>query len=78
MAKLAADTKNIPQVGRPHGQHVRSITFGFKVAGWRAEIRRHKTCLIHATEDALIVSMGGTVGSFQAMEEMDEMCEIKW
>lgn len=67
MAKLAAETKNIPQAGRTHGQHALPITFGFKVAGWRAEIRRHKSRLIHAAEDAFVVSMGGAVGTFSAM-----------
>lgn len=81
MAKLAADTKNIPQAGRTHGQHALPITFGFKVAGWRAEIRRHKTRLKQAAEDAFIVTMGGAVGVFSAMggngrNVQDEVAEL--
>lgn len=68
MAKLAVETRNIPQAGRTHGQHALPITFGFKVAGWRAEIRRHKVRLMQAADDAFVVTMGGAVGTFSAME----------
>ncbi|MDW6004625.1 class-II fumarase/aspartase family protein [Vibrio mangrovi] len=67
MSLLAEKTKLMPQPGRSHGQHALPITFGFKVAGWRAEIRRQYQRLEHASEDAFIASMGGAVGTFSAM-----------
>ncbi|MDU2943272.1 MAG: adenylosuccinate lyase family protein [Citrobacter sp.] len=65
---LAATSKDYVQAGRTHGQHALPITFGFKVAGWYAELYRIEKRLNDATEDAFIVNMGGAVGTFSAME----------
>lgn len=85
MSILAEKTKLIPQAGRSHGQHALPITFGFKVAAWRAEIRRQYKRFEHASEEAFIVSMGGAVGTFSAMsgqgrlvqQTMAEILELK-
>lgn len=68
LAELAEKSKYYTQAGRTHGQHALPVTFGFKVAGWYAELQRIEKRLAHATEDAFIVSMGGAVGTFSAME----------
>ncbi|TDN54678.1 3-carboxy-cis,cis-muconate cycloisomerase [Buttiauxella sp. JUb87] len=68
IAALAEKSKSYTQAGRTHGQHALPITFGFKVAGWYAELQRIKMRLDDATADAFIVSMGGAVGTFSAME----------
>ncbi|MBO1079296.1 class-II fumarase/aspartase family protein [Roseomonas haemaphysalidis] len=67
-ARLAAGNRDIVQAGRTHGQHALPITFGFKVAAWREELRRHLTRLDVAAQDALVVRTGGAVGTFAAME----------
>lgn len=39
--KLAEEHRATPMVARTHGQQALPTTFGLKVAGWLAEIRRH-------------------------------------
>jgi len=68
LSTLAIESKNYTQAGRTHGQHALPITFGFKVAGWYAELKRIESRLTVATADAFTVSMGGAVGTFSAME----------
>lgn len=68
LVALADKTKNVPQAGRTHGQHALPITFGFKVAAWHEEVRRHRERLTQAARDAFSVSMGGAVGTFASME----------
>lgn len=68
LADLALKSKSYTQAGRTHGQHALPITFGFKVAGWYAELQRICARLEDAASGALIVSMGGAVGTFSAME----------
>lgn len=65
---LASDSKEYVQAGRTHGQHALPITFGFKVAGWYAELHRIENRLSDAAKEAFMVSMGGAVGTFSAME----------
>ena len=57
-----------PQAGRTHGQHALPITFGFKLAGWLAEIRRHRERLVQSGRQAFVAAMGGAVGSYSAMQ----------
>ena len=68
LAELAEKSKFYTQAGRTHGQHALPVTFGFKVAGWYAELQRIEQRLSEATWDSFIVSMGGAVGTFSAME----------
>jgi adenylosuccinate lyase/3-carboxy-cis,cis-muconate cycloisomerase len=67
-ARLAKENRDVLQAGRTHGQHALPITFGFKVAAWREELRRHLARLDTAAQDALVVRTGGAVGTFAAME----------
>jgi adenylosuccinate lyase len=41
LARIAKKYKNTVQAGRTHGQHALPITFGYKVAVWASEIKRH-------------------------------------
>ena len=66
-AKLAAENRDVLQAGRTHGQHALPITFGFKVAAWREELRRHAARLAAAAGDAFVARTGGAVGTFAAM-----------
>ncbi len=38
--RLAIQHRHTPMVGRSHGIHAEPITFGFKAAGWYAELQR--------------------------------------
>jgi adenylosuccinate lyase len=68
LAELAAEHKHTPQTGRTHGQHALPITFGFKLAAWRAELRRHHDRLNDAAQTCFWAMMGGAVGTFSAMQ----------
>jgi adenylosuccinate lyase len=50
-------------VGRTHGIHAEPITFGFKVAGWVAEIDRAIDRLDRAAEDVGVGKLSGAVGT---------------
>lgn len=67
LARLAREHRDTPQAGRTHGQHALPITFGFKVASWHGEMRRHRDRLQFAARGAFVASMGGAVGAFAAM-----------
>ena len=68
LAGLALRHRATLQAGRTHGQHALPITFGFKLAGWLAEIRRQRERIVQSGEQALMAAMGGAVGSYAAMQ----------
>jgi adenylosuccinate lyase len=50
-------------VGRSHGIHAEPITFGFKAAGWYAELTRDAERLARAREGIGVGKVSGAVGS---------------
>jgi adenylosuccinate lyase len=50
-------------VGRSHGIHAEPITFGFKAAGWYAELMRDQARLRRAREEIGVGKISGAVGS---------------
>jgi adenylosuccinate lyase len=75
LADLALKHKNTPQAGRTHGQHALPITFGFKLAAWRAELRRHHDRLSEAAPHCFWAMMGGAVGTFSAMQGKGQLVQ---
>lgn len=69
LAELARRHRDTPMAGRTHGQQALPITFGFKVAGWLAELERHRRRLRRAREGALAGQFGGAVGTLAGMGE---------
>jgi adenylosuccinate lyase len=61
--RLAIEHRRTPMVGRSHGIHAEPITFGFKVAGWFAELRRDVERLEHARDAVAVGSISGAVGT---------------
>jgi len=61
--RLALQHRETPMVGRSHGIHAEPITFGFKVAGWLAELRRDADRLARAREIIGVGSISGAVGT---------------
>jgi adenylosuccinate lyase len=61
--RLAIQYRSTPMVGRSHGIHAEPITFGFKVAGWYAEIGRDAERLAHARRAIGVGKVSGAVGS---------------
>ncbi|MGI8998824.1 MAG: adenylosuccinate lyase [Candidatus Limnocylindria bacterium] len=61
--RLALQYRDTPMVGRSHGIHAEPITFGFKVAGWYAELQRDADRLTRAREGISVGSISGAVGT---------------
>ena len=61
--RLAQQHRSTPMVGRSHGIHAEPITFGFKVAGWYAELTRDGERLARAREGIAFGKVSGAVGS---------------
>jgi adenylosuccinate lyase len=60
---IAVEHRSTPMVGRSHGIHAEPITFGFKAAGWLAEIGRDQTRLARAREGIAVGKVSGAVGT---------------
>ncbi|HEX7195804.1 MAG TPA: adenylosuccinate lyase, partial [Candidatus Limnocylindria bacterium] len=61
--RLALQYRDTPMVGRSHGIHAEPITFGFKAAGWYAELQRDAARLSRAREVISVGSISGAVGT---------------
>ena len=61
--RLALQHRETPMVGRSHGIHAEPITFGFKAAGWYAELGRDAERLAHARIGISVGSISGAVGT---------------
>jgi adenylosuccinate lyase len=59
---LAATHRDTVMVGRTHGQPGAAITFGFKVAGWADELRRHQDRLVEGRRRWAVGQLAGAVG----------------
>lgn len=73
-ARTYRDTQ---MIGRTHGVHAEPITFGFKLAGWIAELERDKRRLIDAIEEVSVGKISGAVGQYaEVPPEVDAyVCE---
>ena len=60
---LAVEHRSTPMVGRSHGIHAEPITFGFKAAGWYAELQRDQARLARAREGIAVGKVSGAVGT---------------
>lgn len=61
--RLAIQHRRTPMVGRSHGIHAEPTTFGFKVAGWYAELERDAARLARARGAVEVGSISGAVGT---------------
>jgi adenylosuccinate lyase len=59
---LAVEHRDTLMAGRTHGQPGSPITFGFKVASWADEVRRHIERLAEGRSRWLVGQLGGAVG----------------
>ncbi|MDQ3456144.1 MAG: adenylosuccinate lyase family protein [Actinomycetota bacterium] len=64
-AALAREHRDIPMAGRTHGQPGLPITFGFKAAGWAAELDRQLRRLAESRARREVVQLGGALGTMQ-------------
>jgi len=82
--KLLAATKNIALKhektvcsGRTHGMHAEPTTFGYKMAGFYFEFKRHKERVQRALDQCAIGKLSGAVGtySFLSPEIEKNVCD---
>ena len=66
-AKLAKKERDTLEIGRTHAQFAIPITFGFKIAGYMAEMLRHKERLYEISPRACAGKMAGAVGTGAAL-----------
>ncbi|MGL5193813.1 MAG: adenylosuccinate lyase, partial [Chroococcales cyanobacterium] len=64
----AQQHRDTVQVGRSHGIHAEPITFGFKLAGWLAEMLRHRDRLVRVRSDIAVGKISGAVGTYANIE----------
>lgn len=69
LADLARQHRDTPMAGRTHGQQALPITFGFKVAVWVDELRRHRQRLEECAPRVLVGEFGGAVGTLASVGE---------
>ncbi|HEY4027288.1 MAG TPA: adenylosuccinate lyase [Candidatus Dormibacteraeota bacterium] len=67
-ADLAVRHRRTLMVGRTHGIHAEPITFGFKVAGWVAELDRAIARLESATAEVATGKLSGPVGTHASLD----------
>ncbi|MBT6095909.1 MAG: adenylosuccinate lyase [Rhodospirillaceae bacterium] len=69
LISLAREHRTTPMAGRTHGQQAQPITFGYKVAIWLDEVRRHQARMSAAADRVFVGQFSGAVGSLAAIEE---------
>src|SRR5258706_9398262 len=67
LADLAEKTKDVLLPGRTHGQHAVPATFGFKVAVWIDELRRHVERLLGREGRVFVAMLGGGAGTLASL-----------
>jgi adenylosuccinate lyase len=60
----AQQHRHTVMVGRSHGIHAEPITFGFKLAGWLAEVLRHRDRLCRLNHEVAVGKISGAVGTY--------------
>ena len=63
LAALAREHRETVVLGRTHGQPWLPVTFGFKVAVWLAEVRRHRERIVQARPRLAVGELAGAVGT---------------
>jgi adenylosuccinate lyase len=60
----AQEHRHTVMIGRSHGIHAEPITFGFKLAGWLAEVLRHRDRLCYQKREIAVGKISGAVGTY--------------
>ena len=74
----AVKHKHTLQIGRSHGVHAEPITFGFKMAVWLAEVRRHQEALKQAIKSISVGKISGAVGTYANISPLveEKVCQL--
>jgi adenylosuccinate lyase len=74
----ALEFKDTPCIGRSHGIHAEPTTFGIKLAGWFAELKRQQGRLTSAIETISVGKLSGAVGVYGGVPpEVEELVMSK-
>jgi adenylosuccinate lyase len=68
----ARQHRHTVMVGRSHGIHAEPITFGFKLAGWLAEVLRSKDRLLNLKTEIAVGKISGAVGTYANVDPQVE------
>jgi len=68
----AQQHRHTMMIGRSHGIHAEPITFGFKLAGWLAEILRHRDRLCDVHKNIAVGKVSGAVGTYANIDPQIE------
>jgi adenylosuccinate lyase len=68
----AQQHRNTIMIGRSHGIHAEPITFGFKLAGWLAEMLRHRDRLCTLKKTIAVGQISGAVGTYANIDPQVE------
>ncbi|WP_421656010.1 adenylosuccinate lyase [Leptothermofonsia sp. ETS-13] len=68
----AQQHRNTVMIGRSHGIHAEPITFGFKLAGWLAEVLRHRDRLCYQKRAIAVGKISGAVGTYANIDPQIE------
>jgi len=60
----AEEFKYLPVVGRTHGVHAEPTTFGLKLLGYYAELKRNRERLSRAADGVFVGKISGAVGNY--------------
>ncbi len=69
LLEKAKENRNLPAVGRTHGQHASIISFGLKFAIWSNELLDHLTRINEGKKRFLLCKTLGVVGTGSIMRE---------
>lgn len=77
LAVLARSESKTLCAGRTHGMFAEPTTFGLKMAGFLAELKRNKARMESALEDMMICKLSGAVGTYSSQEPTVEASVAK-
>ncbi|MDD2626231.1 MAG: adenylosuccinate lyase [Methanomethylophilus sp.] len=77
LAKLAKKERDTLEIGRTHAQFAIPITYGFKIAGYLAELLRYRERLQEIEPRAIAGKMAGAVGTGAALGKNCLQIQIK-
>ncbi len=74
----AQEHRDTVMIGRSHGIHAEPMTFGFKLAGWLAEMQRHRERLNRIQDEIAVGQISGAVGTYANIDpEVEEItCQL--
>ncbi len=68
----AQQHRDTVMIGRSHGIHAEPMTFGFKLAGWLAEMLRHRDRLNYLHNEIAVGKISGAVGTYANIDPQIE------